>query len=355
VSSVPSSATPGGADHAAFLERRHFACLDGLRALSILAVIWHHCAPSWAAPALAHLGNHGVTLFFAISGFLITTLLLRERSRHGRIDLRAFYWRRALRIFPLYYAVLGLYLVLVLLLERSSEPGQAFLRNLPYFATYTSNLFVPLEDRTIFYFSWSLATEEQFYLLWPPLLCLLGAGSRATWLLLGVAIACLLGQLTGQKFLAGIPLAIVAGSLMAILLNHPRAHAAVAAPLARPWAPYAVLVLLSPACIWEETPAVAIHLLLTLLVGCCVVSEDHLLARLLRLRPLVFLGSISYGMYLLHMLCKNGAMKLLAVAQLPGDGILPFIITTILAVALAAASFRWFETPFLALKHRHAR
>lgn len=93
------------------------------------------------------------------------TLLLRERERNSKIDLKAFYIRRSLRIFPLYYGVLFLYMVLVSVLERDSTAGQAFFNNLIYFATYTSNLFVPLDGRVIFYFAWSLAAEEQFYLM----------------------------------------------------------------------------------------------------------------------------------------------------------------------------------------------
>ena len=92
-----------------FVETRHFPALDGLRGLSILAVIWHH-----AVDPAGIWGYFGVSLFFAISGFLITTLLLRERAATGRISLRNFYMRRTLRIFPLYYAVVALYVVVVL-------------------------------------------------------------------------------------------------------------------------------------------------------------------------------------------------------------------------------------------------
>jgi peptidoglycan/LPS O-acetylase OafA/YrhL len=97
---------PLAREHAAFRANNRFGSLDGLRALSVVAVIWHHSGGGMVASEWAQHGHHGVTLFFAISGFLITTLLLRERDRHGAIDLRAFYVRRALRIFPLYYAVL---------------------------------------------------------------------------------------------------------------------------------------------------------------------------------------------------------------------------------------------------------
>lgn len=154
--------------HERFRSTRFFASLDGLRCLSILAVIWHHTAGHSFDLALSRRGHHGVTLFFAISGFLITTLLLREKQRLGDISLRKFYMRRSLRIFPLYYTVLLIYIALVAAMERGTHAGREFWGNLPAYATYTSNWFVDLKgERVIFYFAWSLATEEQFYLVWP--------------------------------------------------------------------------------------------------------------------------------------------------------------------------------------------
>src|SRR5262245_38294354 len=91
-----------------YLALARFPELDGLRALSILPVIWHHSTTRLLDGVLGK-GPLGVHLFFAISGFLITTLLLRERRATGAISMKNFYARRSLRIFPLYYAVLGIY------------------------------------------------------------------------------------------------------------------------------------------------------------------------------------------------------------------------------------------------------
>src|SRR5579862_611155 len=96
---------------AKFLQTRKFVSLDGLRCASILAVIWHH------ATGIGK-GYLGVEIFFAISGFLITTLLLRERRGFGDISLGDFYARRSLRILPLYYTVLAIYVVLVYATQR---------------------------------------------------------------------------------------------------------------------------------------------------------------------------------------------------------------------------------------------
>src|SRR5260221_4943518 len=176
-----------------FQEAKYFPFLDGLRALSILGVVWHHAGGTRLLAGPLSRGYHGVSLFFVISGFLITTLLLRERKRTQGISLRKFYLRRALRIFPLYYAVLALYVVMVVYIERGSRAGVEFIQNLPFFATYTSNWFVKLgADRTIFYFAWSLATEEQFYLVWPWIVLHAGPRLRPVAFAIGLlAVACI--------------------------------------------------------------------------------------------------------------------------------------------------------------------
>ena len=163
----------GDEGYEAFTATAWFSGLDGLRAFSVVAVLWYHLAGEHDLALLNH-GNQGVQLFFAISGFLVTTLLLRERRRTGTISLRSFYLRRTLRIFPLYYAVLATYALLVFATLRGTPKGAEFWQHLPAFATYTSNWFVSADAGTghgvTFYFAWSLATEEQFYLVWPPLL-----------------------------------------------------------------------------------------------------------------------------------------------------------------------------------------
>jgi peptidoglycan/LPS O-acetylase OafA/YrhL len=341
--------------HDQYLALKRFDTLDGLRAISILAVIWHHTAPSWVSGWAAHIGADGVTLFFAISGFLITTLLLRERSRKGNIDIKAFYVRRTLRIFPLYYAVLALYVVLVSLLERNSAAGQAFFSNLIYFATYTTNLFVDLDGRVIFYFAWSLAAEEQFYLLWPAVVIATRTLPRAAGVLLLVLLASVAGQLLSNPFLSGIPVAIVTGSLLAVTLHSKSGFERLQPLLGQRWSAM-VLATAALGCLTViNAPPFVVHLLLAALVISSVVQEAVIGKSLLTLRPMVYLGSISYGMYMLHMLAKNFAVKVLNAVSLPSDGLLVFAATIVLATIAAGLSFRYFESYFLRLKHQHER
>src|SRR5437870_6361968 len=96
--------------HEEYLARKYFPALDGLRAVSVLLVLAYHVNSSlwdWLS------GAEGVSIFFVISGFIITTMCLREESRDGRLSIRGFYLRRVCRIFPLYFVVLGFYILWV--------------------------------------------------------------------------------------------------------------------------------------------------------------------------------------------------------------------------------------------------
>jgi peptidoglycan/LPS O-acetylase OafA/YrhL len=141
--------------------------LDGLRALSILLVLVGHLAystgapirESWLTAAYAH---HGVRIFFIISGFLITTLLLREREKAGSVDLKQFYIRRAYRILPVAYIYL---FAVTIVFYNSLQKGELVLAY-TYLSSYGHNLPWVLSHL------WSLSVEEQFYFVWPALVAL---------------------------------------------------------------------------------------------------------------------------------------------------------------------------------------
>src|SRR5262245_43140601 len=185
--------------HSRFLSERYFPAFDGLRCVAICGVIWHHCLPG-PTPGWLGRGHVGVPLFFALSGFLITTLMLAERRQTGDIALVPFWLRRSLRIFPLYYAVLAGF-VLYLACLPESDASRHFWASLPHYASYTSNWFVDFDvaHPVWFGFAWSLATEEQFYLWWPPVLrWSLRSGTWAPASVLGAGV--LLDQLTECRF-----------------------------------------------------------------------------------------------------------------------------------------------------------
>lgn len=344
---------------------RRFDSLDGLRAISVLGVVWHHtAAKAFAGSPLATMGSEGVTLFFAISGFLITTLLLRERDRHGSIDLKAFYVRRTLRIFPIYYITLATYVALVWLMERNSEAGREFMANLPYFATYTSNWFVELKDRTIFYFAWSLAAEEQFYLVWPPLLVLLATRRRGLMFIALAAGLLVAHQLaltaSGQWQLAltwsyRFPLAIVLGAGAALLLHDRAAFDRVAPVLGRPGAPLVMAIALLACLTLPSVPSVLTHAACMLLVVSTCIQRQHVLSTLLAWRPLAYIGAISYGIYLFHMLAAHAAKMVLTKLGMEAHWSVSFPAAVVASIIVAGISFRWIESRFLALKTRFER
>lgn len=342
--------------HGAYLARRHFGSLDGLRALGILAVVWHH--------TLGGPGRFGANLFFLLSGFLVTTLLVREREKKGTIEVRRFRVRRARRLYPLYFAVLAGYVALVGLLEPAGATRAAFFAHLPAFASFTSNWLVELEgERTIFYFAWSLAAQEQFYLLWPLYLKHVGLRACAAALLSGLAtvyltragaldLALPVGSLMRAFVLSVMP-ALLLGALLALTLHVRAGFESLRRAAGARWSALALLV---TALVLWRTPAAPeplMHLVLAALVCACVVREDHALAWILRRPALVHVGTVSYGIYLLHMLCHNAAERGLARLGLDMPA-LDFVLTAALAIGAATLSQRWFEARFLPADKRRA-
>lgn len=146
----------------------YYPALDGLRAFSVLFVMYEHVTVLHSPLNHFH-GWLGVDIFFVLSGFLITGLLAREERITGRIDMVAFYIRRAFRILPLYWCVLSIY-VLMLLMPANYLKWAQMKVALPYFLTFNNEiplLFMPDRVGTIFGLSWTLGIEEKFYLFWP--------------------------------------------------------------------------------------------------------------------------------------------------------------------------------------------
>lgn len=360
-SGKPLAATPYSYD--SYRKSAYFSSLDGLRCLSILAVIWAHTGFRIEGMNLPRHGHLGVDLFFAISGFLITTLLLREREQWGQISLKAFYIRRSLRIFPLYYTIVIVYLLAVWLLERETFAGRQFFANLPYFLTYTSNWFVELEGRVIFYFAWSLATEEQFYLVWPTIEKLL-RGWRAVWLailllavreLVGAAVA--IGWLPGSHLIVVILMsvhpAILGGVVLAHLLHDERTFRIISVLIGERWAAPLMFTCLIAA-VELGLPIGWVWFSMVMLVGSVAIRESNGLSFLLKWRPIAHIGLVSYGIYLMHMLSYNVVRQVLrAIGQdyewlwFPG--------TLVVATFAATISYRHYESWFLSLKGRFTR
>jgi peptidoglycan/LPS O-acetylase OafA/YrhL len=341
--------------------------LDGLRFVSILAVIWHHTASGrLGGGGLDMRGFLGVDLFFVISGYLIVTLLLREKRANGDISLRNFYARRALRIFPVYYGILvGLGFASLFLLGPGSATRHAFAQDWPYLATYTGNWVVLYSLLAI---AWSLAAEEQFYLLWPPLEKWLSRG-----LLLGtLGVFILANALVAIQRLGpslGLPaqLSMLDATFIPICLGVGLAHfldsskgfslaAGVLGWRGSPVVGAAALLAAVAFSPWEDItglPRIAMQLLMAVLLCSCVLREDHFLRPLLAWGPVARLGAISYGMYLFHVFARDVTDRSIVWLGLE-DRLWRFAICLALSVLVAGLSFRYYERPFLRMKARFA-
>ncbi len=340
---------------AIFRSTPYFGALDGLRALSILPVVWHHATPYPLGGVLGR-GPLGVDLFFTISGFLITTLLLREREKHVRIALGAFYMRRSLRIFPLYYAVLGLFVLHALLLREQGPVRDHFLRSLPWYLTYTSNWFVDhdVDHAVVFSFAWSLAAEEQFYLGFPWVLRV-SRGILPAALFMSAVL--LLDQAAEREWITGGPplllrmlrslaTPIALGSLAALVLRT-RMFALVDRVLGQRPSPVMMLGLVMAGAIvpWS---LLTVQVLMAMLVVSCCLREDHWLSPLLRMRPLRHIGVVSYGMYLLN-------VPAIQIAKRLAPSSLVFVVGLALSIALATLAHAIIEKPFEGLRARFRR
>ncbi len=365
----PEAAATGRleAAHDRYRSQRSFGALDGLRCICIVAVVWHHARPLTDLPTLATRGFLGVDLFFVISGFLIVTLLLRERDQTGGISLQKFYIRRTLRIFPVYYAIvlaLGGYYAFV---ANGSEVGDAFLRDFWIYLTYTGNFFF-LGWGVV----WSLAAEEQFYLVWPQV-----ERRLSGWFVPIMVVALAVNQLfnfpaTRDVIAAALnaprlgELSMVQATFTPILLGvcvahllHDRASFVRLGPLVcgrlAPlfWLLALGVVVAIPNDEIAGIHRLGIHVLMAGLVASCVAQERHVVMPLLQLAPVARIGVISYGIYLYHIHSIVVAEKLLQRFGVHFD-LAPFLLGGFIAIVVSELSFRLFEMPFLKLKARFA-
>jgi len=339
-------------------------------------------------------GHLGVTIFFVLSGFLITSILIEQRHQKLGHYLAVFYQRRSLRIFPLYYAyVLALGLAFLFV----GRP-LGFDTNWPYLITYTTN-FAPLDPNwftSAFYgHLWSLGVEEQFYLLWPFLIYFLSPkGSKV--LMVALLVTCPLirmvmyavlsdvapaveavgsaGAIRAEEVLDGLPVscwdAFAAGALINL--------ATLRAKSKRFWAWYVAILgtvtigfggylLSEQGAGLSFAPGELLHAVMherlvgyTIrnfwIVGFLIAAlEWEPLRRLLSLPPMVLAGKISYGMYIFHWPIMVPFRRLFSYEPLSIRGGLLFILYSAIVVAVSYASYRWFESWFLQRKRPYAK
>jgi peptidoglycan/LPS O-acetylase OafA/YrhL len=335
-------------------------CLDGLRAVSIsFVILWHlvgHRTTPVRFDTIGDMGNLGVRTFFVISGFLITTLLVNELSRTGRISLGQFYLRRTFRIFPAFYVYIGA-------ISIAAAAGWVALKRHDLLAavTYTMNY----HDNRAWELGhlWSLAVEEQFYLIWPATMVLLGA-RRGLWVTLAVMAGAPIVRVATHEFVPSMRPLIsetfqtVSDSLAtgcALALLQPRMSAT-------PWFlrvqrhPATPLVLLAIAVGTNAFHArisfgypigqTLTNVSLALLVDACVRNPETPVGRFLEKRPLVFIGTLSYSIYLWQQPFLNTHRHAWATS---------FPVNLAIVAVLATLSHYVVEKPMLEVRKRFSR
>lgn len=337
--------------------------LDGLRGVAVLLVVAGHVAqntagiPTDARTWLMGLANAsaGVRVFFVLSGYLITRLLLAEHDRSGRIDLRLFYARRVRRIFPAFYVYLAAVIILGLVTGIGLTPSAVLAAG-----TFTWNygfLWVEVGAHAYWLLGhlWTLALEQQFYLFWPLILLL--AGPRRAGILAGVLLLwCPLARVgsyvlfpeqrgyLGMMLHTGID-SIMAGCALALLVQQPRWRAwfeergTTTAAFCATW-----LLVVSPLCslTFRGFP-LAVGYTLDAIAASAFIGVIHLgqknpLQQGLAAAPLRWVGVISYSLYLWQqfMLTPDALTTPVRV-----------IAAVALAFAAAAGSYYLVEKPFL--------
>ncbi len=354
--------------------RPYYPALDGLRGLAILLVVVYH---NFGFIEYFFFGWLGVDLFFALSGFLITDILLKTIGEKNY--LKNFYIRRVLRIFPLYYSALIVFLLILPNLHTGADISY-YTQNQVWLWTYLQNwlyIFKPAGDTQALHHLWSLAVEEQFYLLWPfvillirkprPLLLfiilvLTGVIILRLWLwnnqianlayfnlytfsrIDGICIGCmvaLLQRINSQllkKYLSTVVLFFAAANFIFFFINRQYQFSF----------PYLALV-----------GYTTFAMLFGLLVNEAVSGSNRIINFIFNIPILKFFGRISYGFYIIHwplyLVIHPYLLPWLSdhVKGMPAQFSIS-LLATLLAVLLSWFSYRYFERYFLKLKHQFA-
>lgn len=334
--------------------------LDGVRAFAVIAVILSHVGITAVRG-----GGYGVLVFFVLSGYLMTTLLLRERDRTGTIRLRAFYGRRAVRLLPALLVVMAATLAFVSVVDPGTTGAEGTWRAAVPALLYFSNwlwFFQGTGFEVLGYFGhfWSLSVEEQFYIVWPWALLLLLRRWSERALAIGLAVVVVAGLVLRLATIRGAEDAhllfgthevadqLAVGALLAVCLRLGRgAVGRVSRRLVWPSvaAVVAVMAVADPEAeglrgVLSNTVGPSVCAVGTAVVlGHVITAQDGMLARGLARRPVAWVGEVSYAMYLWHILVIAVAVRV------SGNLAVVTVLTLAGTIAAAWASHRFVEAP----------
>lgn len=351
-----------------YVTQKYIPQLDGIRAIAVLGVI---CAHMHTTAFFFLSGGRGLTWFFVLSGYLITRLCIQEENTTGRVNMGAFYVRRAFRILPLYFATLAAYCVLILGLGIGADKRDGLLAALPYYLTFLSELPVMLnvhgDSEVPFGHSWSLGIEEKFYLIWPALgfLLLVGKGKERMYTVIGLYIlvsACMFLDSGPQALLFSSYANILAGCVLGVILHTEGGFKALTRMGTARWlVPWGIALVVLHFAVPEphqESGGVGISIFRILytimIVGMMagILLGQGPLQNFLRLPLLESIGKVSYGIYLLHRLCLNVVEPMVGSWAGWFEPIIEFILIAILSYYVARLAYIVIEGPAIRLGRR---
>jgi peptidoglycan/LPS O-acetylase OafA/YrhL len=353
-----------------YQQQRYFPALDGVRAVAILLVFTAHVAytPFWRR----FNGFEGVTIFFVLSGFLITTLALREESRRGKLSLRSFYIRRIFRIYPLYFGVIAVYCLLIYGAGLEPDRRAAWTHQLPYnvfgFPEYQhfTRFAFGREEGPPMQLLWSIGIEEKFYLLW-PLLGFVFLRTLVPWrrlqgrllTCLGLFAPCALTYLFWESGRYLFDYIFILYGVVGAVLLHERVPYERLRPLGRMPVMLSAIAIAAVLQVALLPSGHATHFyralygaaVLVALLGIAMARRNVLG---LRSRAMVFLGLISYVFYLSHSL----VLDLVERTPLGRHGLLysfgDVLVALAVTIALSWVVHEAFERPLIRMGHRLA-
>lgn len=347
-------------------QQRYIPTLDGWRAIAVLLVLFSHAGHSYARTHAERswfdyisTGTHGVNIFFALSGLLITSRLITEAQTSGSISLRDFYIRRAFRILP---AALLMLSVIAVLGAAGALPvvRQELVAAALFYRNYLPALLAP--DASGFFTAhyWSLAVEEHFYLLWPALLLLCGT-RRGLWAAICVALGVALWRRVElhneiARFHEVNPLyfvrtdlrvdSIMWGAVMALVLARPGARAWFERHLGMVGFALVALLFAGVVHVFGTRPTIWGAMLMPLFITATVLHPRSLPGRLLETSAMRWLGRLSYSLYLWELFFVfRGVPQTLGVLQ-------SFPLNLALTFVCAMASYYLVERPLIRVGHR---
>jgi peptidoglycan/LPS O-acetylase OafA/YrhL len=331
-----ASMTAAPVDFQKFDSAKYFPSLDGMRAICVLLVMFNHVhaqVPHWV------LGWLGVDVFFVLSGFLITTLMVRERERSGRVSLKAFYTRRFFRIIPVYLFTVLLYAIAVRITHDAVKTAE-FDKALPWLLTFMQE-YRPEGTGYVLGHAWTLGIEEKFYVFWPLLLIILYPfRPRAMLSLAALFLAVLLLPHLYARSYGGL----LVGAALAIALSSRARWNWLMPLLVVPDGYLCLLVLATYALCCLDYRLVLWFAVAVAWLIASLVRRTGLVRTLLESRILVYIGKRSYAIYLIHVLVLDSVSRL-SVSVLPANAFVLVMIAYVGSVAFASLMHVLIEQP----------